>query len=253
MAARHRRDVLGQVRDRLDSGDPVAVVSTQLIEAGVDVDFPVVFRAWAPADSLQQAAGRANRSARLAEGRVVIFDPEDGGHPADTAYRAALAATGTYFGPDLADPDDPEALEKYYPERFTRQNLEAAGVGARIQRLRAHLDFPEVASAFQMIEEHTVPVAVEYGDDAARAQMIALTDRLRSADSLQAGEVWMLLRRLQPYLAALPRMLAGKAVTAGYAQPVIGDLLQWRGPYNGSRGIDPGDLADLHTAEVFVW
>src|SRR5262249_46785881 len=65
MAARHRRDVLGAVRDRLERGDPVAVVSTQLIEAGVDVDFPVVFRAWAPADSLQQAAGRANRGARL--------------------------------------------------------------------------------------------------------------------------------------------------------------------------------------------
>ncbi len=134
----------------------------------------------------------------------MIFHPEDGGHPADAAYRAALAATGTCFGPDLADPDDPDALEKYYPERFARQNLEAAGAGARIQRLRGQLDFPEVASAFQMIEEHTVPVAVEYGDNDARAEMRALADRLRSADSLPAGEARMLLRRLQPYLAALP-------------------------------------------------
>jgi CRISPR-associated endonuclease/helicase Cas3 len=253
MAARHRRDVLGEVRGRLDRGDAVAVVSTQLIEAGVDVDFLVVFRAWAPADSLQQAAGRANRSAYLAEGRVVIFDPEDGGHPADASYKAALAATGTYFGPDLADPDDPDVLENYYPERFALQNLEAAGAGARIQRLRGHLDFPEVASAFQMIEEHTVPVAVEYGDDDARAEMNALADRLRSADALQAGEARMLLRRLQPYLAALPRTLASKAVTAGYAQPVIGDVLQWRGPYDPKRGIDPASLADLYSAEVSVW
>ena len=57
MTARHRRDVLGEIRDLLAAGQPVAVVSTQLIEAGVDVDFPVVYRAWAPADSLQQAAG----------------------------------------------------------------------------------------------------------------------------------------------------------------------------------------------------
>ena len=75
------------------------MVSTQLIEAGVDLDFPVVFRAWAPADSLQQAAGRCNRSARLAEGRVVIFDPEGGGHPADSSYKVALHATASYFGP----------------------------------------------------------------------------------------------------------------------------------------------------------
>jgi CRISPR-associated endonuclease/helicase Cas3 len=253
MAARHRRDVLAQVRDRLDGGDPVAVVSTQLIEAGVDLDFPVVFRAWAPADSLQQAAGRANRSARLAEGRVVIFHPQDGGQPADASYKAALAATNTHFGPGLADPDDLGALESYYPERYALQNLQAADPGFKIQRLRGHLDFPPVASAFQMIEEHTVPVAVEYGDDHARATMRDLADRLRSADPLQAGEARLLLRRLQPYFAALPRTMADKAVTAGWAEPVIGDVLQWRGPYHLRRGIDPADLADLSSTEVFAW
>jgi CRISPR-associated endonuclease/helicase Cas3 len=250
MAARHRRDVLDEVCDRLDRREPVAVVSTQLIEAGVDLDFPVVFRAWAPADSLQQAAGRANRNARLAEGRVVIFDPEDGGQPAGSSYRAALAATGTHFGPGLADPDDLGALAGYYPQRYALQNLEAAGPGFKIQQLRMHLDFPEVASAFQMIDEHTVPVAVEYGDDNARAEMNALADRLRSADSQRAGEARMLLRRLQPYLAALPQTIAGKAVRAGWAEPVIGDLLQWRGPYHPQRGIDPAALADLDSPEV---
>ena len=224
MAARHRRDVLGEIRDRLAAGQPVAVVSTQLIEAGVDLDFPVVFRAWAPADSLQQAAGRCNRSARMAEGRVAIFDPDDGGHPADSSYKAALHATGSYFGPDLADPDALAALEKYYNERYTRQNLDASGPGARIQRLRARLDFPEVARAFQMIEEHTVPVAVEYGGEEARAEVRDLADRLRSPGPLQAGEARLLLRRLQPYLATLPAVAGpqgrGRRVRgAGHRRP----------------------------------
>ena len=253
MAARHRRDVLGEIRDRLAAGQPVAVVSTQLIEAGVDLDFPVVFRAWTLADSLQQAAGRCNRNGRMAEGRVVIFDPEGGGHPADASYKAALHATGSYFGPDLADPDDPDALERYYNERYARQNLEASGPGARIQRLRAQLDFPEVARAFQMIEQHTVPVAVEYGSEEAAAEVRDLTDRLRSLGPLQAGEARVLLRRLQPYLATLPRSLARRAVAAGYAEPVIGDLVQWRGPYHPRRGIDPAALAGLGPAEVGVW
>ena len=250
MAARHRRDVLGQIRDRLAAGQPAAVVSTQLIEAGVDLDFPVVFRAWAPADSLQQAAGRCNRSARMAEGRVVVFDPDGGGHPADSSYKAALHATGSYFGPDLADPDALAALESYYTERYTRQNLEASGPGARIQRLRTRLDFPEVARAFQMIEEHTVPVAVEYGGQEAGAEVRDLADRLRSPGQLHAGEARLLLRRLQPFLASLPASLAGRAVAAGYAEPVIGDLLQWRGPYHPQRGIDPAGLPGLRPAEV---
>lgn len=250
MAARHRRDVLGEIRDRLTAGQPVAVVSTQLIEAGVDLDFPVVFRAWAPADSLQQAAGRCNRSARMAEGRVVIFDPVDGGHPADSSYKAALHATGSYFGPGLADPDALDALAEYYTERYTRQNLEASGPGARIQRLRAQLDFPEVARAFQMIEEHTVPVAVQYGGEESAAEVRDLAGRLRGPDQLEAGQARLLLRRLQPYLATLPKTLVRKAVTAGYAEPVIGDLLQWHGPYHPQRGIDPAELADLGSREV---
>jgi CRISPR-associated endonuclease/helicase Cas3 len=253
MAAQHRRDALDEIRGRLDHEQPVAVVSTQLIEAGVDVDFPVVFRAWAPADSLQQAAGRANRSARMNEGRVVIFDPEDGGRPADASYKAALAATRSHFGPDRADPDDPDALENYYPERYARQNLEAAGPGPRIQRLREHLDFPEVAAAFRMIDEQTVPVAVEYGGDEAQAEVKALVGRLRNGSALEAGEVRRLLRQLQPYLAAIPRALARKAVAAGYAEPVTGDLVHWRGPYDPRRGIDPADLSALESSEVCVW
>jgi CRISPR-associated endonuclease/helicase Cas3 len=252
MAARHRRDVLGEIRDRLAARQPVAVVSTQLVEAGVDLDFPAVFRAWAPADSLQQAAGRCNRNARMPEGRVVIFDPDGGGHPADSSYRAALNSTCSNFGPDLNDPDDLAALERYYPERYARQHLEGSGTGARIQRLRQHLDFPEVATAFQMIEEHTVPVAVEYGDHEARAQVRELADRLRSPDPVQAGEAGLLLRRLQPYLAALPKSLARKALADGHAEPVIGDLLQWRSPYHPRRGIDPAVLSQLDCAEVDV-
>jgi CRISPR-associated endonuclease/helicase Cas3 len=253
MAARHRRDVLAEVTARLAAGLPVAVVSTQLIEAGVDIDFPLVFRAWAPADSLQQAAGRANRSGRLPEGTVVVFDPADGGHPADASYKAALAATAIHFGPGRADPDLLEALDAYYPERFALQKLDSAGDGARVEQLRGHLDFPAAAAAFRMIEEHTVPVAVEYGDEASRAEMTDLAERLRGAGRLPPGQARSLLRRLQPYTAALPRALARQAVAAGHAEPVVGDLLQWRGPYDLRRGIDPAGLAGLDSTEVYVW
>src|SRR5690606_10761578 len=80
MCPEHRQRTLRSVRQRLVRGERVLLVSTQLVEAGVDVDFPVVFRALAPADSLLQAAGRANREGQLASGgRVIFFDPCDGG------------------------------------------------------------------------------------------------------------------------------------------------------------------------------
>jgi CRISPR-associated endonuclease/helicase Cas3 len=248
MAAQHRRDVLAEVNDLLAADEPVAVVSTQLIEAGVDVDFPVVYRAWAPADSLQQAAGRANRNGRLAEGRVVVFDPSDGHHPGDRSYKTALQVSEIYFGPGLHDPDDPQALDKYYQERYKRQNLEYAGLGNQIERLRQELDFPEVAARFQLIEEHTVPVVVHYNPDEDATAEILLADilaRLRQGGAHAPGQARLLLRELQPFLASIPKHLAPKAVQAGDAAPVIGDLLEWQGDYDKQRGIDPASLADL--------
>ena len=253
MTAQHRREVLGEIRDLLEAGEPVAVVATQLIEAGVDVDFPVVYRAWAPADSLQQAAGRANRNARLPEGRVVIFRPADGGQPSDSSYLKALQATETHFGPGRADPDDLDELERYYPERYNLQNLQHAGPGYDIEKSRKELDFPEVARCFRLVEEHTVTVAACHRKiPEAQAEFSAIIERLRAADPQAAGEGRQLLRSLRPYLATIPNHLARKAQAHGYAEPIIGDMLEWRGPYDDQRGIDPAELSDLNTTEVYV-
>lgn len=255
MASQHRRDVLEQIRDLLDRDQPVAVVSTQLIEAGVDVDFPAVYRAWAPADSLQQAAGRANRNGRRPDGRVIVFDPVDGHQPRDPSYDAALKATGLYFGPGQPWPDDIDQLDGYYRHRYSRQNLNETGDGAEIQQLREQMDFPAVALAFQLIEEHTVPVVVRYprDDEQAMAKLDDAIAALRAADRLGPGEARLLLRKFSPYLATIPRNLARKAQQRGLAEPVIGDLLEWHGPYDKLRGIDPADLTEFGLDEVLVW
>ena len=73
MTAQHRRHVLADVRMRLDKGLPVRLISTSLVEAGVDVDFPIVLRAAAGIDSIAQAAGRCNREGRAAQGAVYVF------------------------------------------------------------------------------------------------------------------------------------------------------------------------------------
>src|SRR6266545_4263 len=113
MCALHRRDVLDEVNQLLATDQSIYLVSTQLIEAGVDIDFPVVYRALAPADSLQQAAGRANREGHLGPdgGQVIIFAPADGGQPSD--YKTRVGITRNYFGPGKPDPDDLDSLREY--------------------------------------------------------------------------------------------------------------------------------------------
>ena len=73
MCPAHRSEVLNRIRAVLESELPCLLISTQLIEAGVDIDFPVLYRALAGLDSIVQAAGRCNREGRAVEGSVYVF------------------------------------------------------------------------------------------------------------------------------------------------------------------------------------
>ena len=75
MCGEHRSRVIADIKQRLGAGEDVRVVSTQMVEAGVDVDFPVVYRALAGLDSIAQAAGRCNREGKLGRGQVIVFVP----------------------------------------------------------------------------------------------------------------------------------------------------------------------------------
>ncbi|WP_304450670.1 CRISPR-associated helicase Cas3' [Nocardiopsis sp. YSL2] len=235
MASAHRKRHLEEIRRLLKAGEPVAVVSTQLVEAGVDLDFPMVLRAFATAEAMQQAAGRCNRNGHLAEGDVVIFDIDGWDKAAERIYGPALGVTQEYFGPGRALPDDVTVMDAYYTERFARANVEA--VGAHIQDRRENADFPEVAKLFQMIEEHTVPVVVPRStkDAAEQAECHRLIGQLR-AGAPGSGD---LLRWLRPYIASLPKALARKH--ADLTSPVLGDLVEWLGDYDDQRGIELSD------------
>ncbi|MGW2655651.1 CRISPR-associated endonuclease Cas3'' [Streptomyces sp. NPDC001478] len=244
MTAEHRREVIERIRADLKKRLPVRVVSTSLIEAGVDVDFPRVYRAWAPAESLQQAAGRCNRDSRIdGHGTVVVFRPADGGTPRDLSYLAALEATAEFFGPDpMADPDDLDALACYYAKRYALQGEEHA-MGERIEELRRAWDFPEVAREFRMIDDvYNQSVLVIRSEKTAEEQDAIWADIHRLRAPYPSGPEC--LRRLQPHIAALPRHEVAEALCTGLAEPVAGDLVVWRGHYDEVRGLDPEDRED---------
>jgi CRISPR-associated endonuclease/helicase Cas3 len=263
MCAAHRRRVLTEVRRRLAVGEPVLLVSTQLIEAGVDVDFPVVYRVIAPADSLLQAAGRANREGTLpGRGKVIIVDPHDAGHP--SAYKRLVAATRTHFGPGKADPDDLAALRRYYQAVYGSLNLEHAGsAGQRIQQARRLLDFAAVTDgprdpatgradrryAFQMITDDGIALVTPQGaaDAAERESAEALADRVRTAARPEAAD----LRALQSYLTTIHPSAARRPGVTALMRPILGEtgqpgsLSEWVGGYDPDTGID----LDPHTEE----
>jgi CRISPR-associated endonuclease/helicase Cas3 len=258
MCPAHRRRVLAKVRERLADGARTLLVSTQLIEAGVDIDFPVVYRVLAPADSLLQAAGRANREGNLAQpGRVVIVDPPDAGAP--PAYRTPVGVTRVHFGPGKADPDALGALRDYYRSLYAALNLEHhSHPGQELQRARRRFDFPAVTDgplrdpgdersardrrlAFRMILDDGIAVVTPDGAETSdeQQQIRELVGQLRAAPRPQLST----LRRLQPFVTNLHRSVLGRPGVAALLRPVLGELgapgsvAEWIGDYDPHTGI----------------
>lgn len=229
----HRRAVLQQVQDRLNRELPCVLISTQLIEAGVNIDFPDVWRALGPFDRIAQAGGRANREGRRDIGHVVIFDPVDGRVPPGPYH------IGTKIARDLleagGDLHDPRLFERYFEELYDYVDRDTF----RIQAARRAWDYETVASRFRMITEQTTPVLVPYQDPEEPGKVARLLDVLLQDPSRLAD----LLRLLQPYFVNVSNRDLERAAEREMpnsqqklADEVLPGLWVWRA-YDAVRGL----------------
>jgi len=230
LCAAHRRAELASIREDLRDGQPVRLVSTSLVEAGVDFSFPTVYRAMAGLDSIAQAAGRCNRNGDMPEpGRVFVFSSPEGENrkpPPELSQFAEVAASV------LRTHDDPLALDtlRAYFQRLYWQRgpeeLDAALVGDGPDPIRGILKalglyqrdreypFADIAKAFRIIESPLVPVIVPYrpADDPDAVKRL-----LRDLEHVPAEKTGGIARALQPYLVQIPRGARKALLDAGSA------------------------------------
>ena len=215
MCAKHRSQKLDEIRGRLKNGEPCRVIATSLIEAGVDVDFPLVMRAEAGLDSVAQAAGRCNREGkRPSENSFVwIFTPEKQwkAPPELAAQAAVMRLTTDSFSDDLLST---QAVAAYFAELYQLKGSELDNK----KILKMHndtgqsLDFPfqTIADKFRMIESHMQPLIIPFDVDAEN-----LISSLHHADHIGG-----LLRKLQPYTVQIPEKALAALYKAGRIEPI---------------------------------
>jgi len=168
MCPEHRTATLNKIRSALSDGSPCRVVSTQLIEAGVDIDFPVVFRAAAGIDSIAQAAGRCNREGKLLEGgRLFVFLPENGLPPGHFRQTAQTAETVMRHYHDLLSR---EAVTEYFRTLYWMkgdkldeyQILDDLGEGAK----NGDFPFRVVDEKFKIIKDGAESIIIPWNKKA---------------------------------------------------------------------------------------
>lgn len=175
----HRQSRLEEIRRRLKAGLPCRVVSTSLIEAGVDVDFPAVYREEAGLDSILQAAGRCNREGKrpVHESTVCIFQGED--------MPPRLFATAIELGRAVLsrheDISSPEAIHDYFHQLLEVQGPEAQDKKGILPRInREFFPFRTVAKDFQLIEAATRTIYIPQGEGALFAERLLAGERSRA-------------------------------------------------------------------------
>lgn len=161
-----RKIQLAEIRQRLKDGLPCRAVATSLIEAGVDVDFPIVYREYAGLDSILQAAGRCNRNGKRAseDSPVYIFELEKTGEFALIKQNLyAMGRAKDKFGEEL---NNPEAVKEYFTVLHDLKNLDVGEIMKWIEKGRngSQLPFADISENFRLIDTntHTVYIPLEY-------------------------------------------------------------------------------------------
>jgi CRISPR-associated endonuclease/helicase Cas3 len=236
MCAQHRRQKLLEIRRRLAAGRLCRLVSTQLVEAGVDIDFPVVYRAPAGFDSIAQAAGRCNREGRLERGDVYMFDTESPPAPGPLRHAADAASELIEAYPD---PLAPEAVEAYFRHYYwlhehlwdKREVLEQLRDNLK-QPSQLRLKFRAAASRYRIIRDEQTQILVPF-DHTARG----IRDRLLRGEVMD----FSLRRTVQRYLVGVPDKLLGALSGQGVLVPHDSGvfLLANEGAYSRDKGLSP--------------
>jgi len=230
----HRRLTLREVKNRLKKGLPIRLISTQVIEAGVDIDFPVVYRAIGPLDRIVQAAGRCNREGKLSQeqpGRVVIFVPSEGRTPRGPYKTGLEKAKLLLMQYDISELHNPELYSIYFEKLFADVDTDKK----KIQAHREVLDYPKVNSEYRLIEQNTIPVLINCE---------SATKRLKDWKYQPCRRTW---QRLQPLLVNMFEYEVQKLKAEGWLEPISEGLYLSFGMYDRLKGLvhaiyDPSDL-----------
>jgi CRISPR-associated endonuclease/helicase Cas3 len=210
LCGEHRSHVIADIKAKLNEGRPVRVISTQLVEAGVDIDFPVVYRAFTGLPSIAQAAGRCNREGLSAEpGRVAVFMPPK---PAPRGELRIAEDTLTNLLATGLDAESPTSYPQFFKVFYSAQKQNDLGKvfeGWLTKDARDfQFQFREAAEAFRMIDDQaSAAVIVRYGGNEPLIRSL-----------LAVGPKRDIMRRLQRFTVTVPRRTLADLIEKGFVE-----------------------------------
>ncbi|MDR2357722.1 MAG: CRISPR-associated helicase Cas3', partial [Oscillospiraceae bacterium] len=225
MYPEHRSRVLKKIRKRLELKLPCRVVSTSIVEAGVDIDFPRVYRELAGLDSIVQAAGRCNREGDPTLGRAIVCVFKSAEHAAPRDQKTAID-TFESIAPRFDDVSSPDAIKAYFDQLFYRGGDEHLDEKKIMEMLKDgtksfSIPFRKIAGEFKIIENDTRSVFVLLDRESEE-----LEKRLRGGERTR-----QIFRELGKYSVSLHRNEISNMLNIGAIEQLDEEVLLLAGKY----------------------
>jgi len=233
MCAEDRSDVISEVKERLKNRQPIRLISTQLIEAGVDIDFPIVFRSYAGIDSIVQAAGRCNREGRLRSGGKVMIFNSPTSSPSGLLRKGEDAAHYILDKQEVLELSD-DMFERYFKRYYsTVTNFDKPDFAELMLKnsRKAEFQFRTYSKNYRMIDNKAQKsIIIPYMS--AKSSKSSLT----LIEDIENEQMWgvSLFRRLQRFIVTLPGRTFDDMSAKGYV-----------------KIIDDGDYGVLRVPELY--
>lgn len=224
MCGEERSEIISDIKTKLKKNEPIRVISTQLVEAGVDIDFPVVYRALTGLDSIAQAAGRCNRENKLKNtGKVVVFVPPKSS-PSGFLRKAEDAGKAIIRNHPNAE-FTPSLYLEYFKYLYSNLNsFDEVDFYTHLVRDASFFDFQfrTFAEKFNMIDSSKqFSIIVWYESPKTGKSSRKLIEQLRFA-----GASKDMLRKLQRYIVNVPIYIFNNIKNANYVEDINGYWVQ---------------------------
>ena len=235
MCPKHRMAVLSEVKRRLNASEPCRLITTQLIECGVDLDFPEQgFRQSAPLPSVLQAGGRTNREGTRPEGICHVFELQDAVYPGSKKrqpgeYERMTITSRPYFKKYIDELSRPHIVRQFFASLHDLSNLDSR----EILQSESKLSFESSAKHYQLIDEDTVTVLTPYAANNLAADA-------RSDLNVNGFVPSSLMSQIASYSVSIHPGSAIQAEKAGLVEPLhpnLPDIKVWLGDYHPDLGL----------------
>ena len=212
MYPEHRRAVLEEIRVRLKEGKRCIVVSTSLVEAGVDLDFVAVYRQLAGVDSILQAAGRCNREGKrtLTESKVYVFKFNENERIPGQVQQMEATSVLLREGVDIVSQ---EGIKEYFIRLYNVRNLDKKEVLDKFHKY-PYFDFASVAGNFKIIDQNTYTIFVSKTEEAK-----ALLSRMNNQEFSKS-----LLRKMGQYCIQVHENVLKQLYGSGIVRPISAEI-----------------------------